>query len=246
MEFTPPLLEGRFERRYKRFFADIQFEGETIVAHCPNTGSMKGLNNPGATCRFSKSDNPKRKLKYTLEMIQSAGGWVGVNTGRPNKMVKELFENNPLPHWQNFDRCQPEVKINDGTRLDMALWTDTEGLPKKWSAKNIAPPIHFIEIKNVTLSDEKGTALFPDAVTTRGQKHIQELIHLQKQGYTTELVFVVQREDCQQFSPAVEIDPVYADLLKQAIDENVRITPLEVLFSEGSIQLSGKILDIKL
>jgi len=215
MEFHPPLLEGHFQKRYKRFFADIEFEGETIVAHCPNTGSMLGLKEPGSPCRFSKNDDPKRKLKYTLEMIQTPGGWVGVNTGRPNKLVKELFETNPLPHWKKFDSCQSEVKISSDTRLDLALWKNTEDHPKKWTVKNIVPPIHFIEIKNVTMSDNKGLALFPDAVTTRGQKHIRELIGLQSQGHTTELVFVVQREDCQSFAPAADIDPTYAELRNQ-------------------------------
>lgn len=246
MEFTPPLLEGRFQRRYKRFFADIEFEGETLVAHCPNTGSMMGLKEPGARCRFSKNDDPKRKLKYTLEMIHTPGGWVGVHTGRPNHLVKELFEKKPLPHWTQWDSAQSEVKISPETRLDLALWKADEDTPKKWTVKNLMPPLHFIEIKNVTLSDDQGTALFPDAVTTRGQKHLKELMALQETGYTTELVFVVQREDCKEFAPATDIDPEYGRLLKQAQQKGVRITPLEVAFSDKELQLTGKILDLNL
>jgi sugar fermentation stimulation protein A len=226
MKFESPLSEGVFQKRYKRFFTDIEYEGETITAHCPNTGSMMGLKEPGLPCRFSTTDDPKRKLKHTLQMVKTQGSWVGVNTGLPNKLAAELFANNPLAHWKKYDRLQSEVKINDHSRIDLVLWNSKKHPDiKKWNHNNLTPPLHLIEVKNVTLAED-GVAFFPDAVTTRGQKHLDELIALTQKGFSCEMLFVVQRTDCQSFRAARDIDPDYAEKLKQAKKAGVKITPL--------------------
>lgn len=224
------LEEGVFLKRYKRFFADIEWRGETIVAHVANTGSMKSCNEPGSLCRFSVSDDPNRKLKYTLEMIRaSSGAWVGVNTSIPNKIVKEALEARLMPHWRDVETIRPEFKISAETRFDFAL----EAGGKR----------RFVEVKNVSLA-ENGVALFPDSVTERGQKHLRELIALQGEGHDTELVFTVQRDDATRFAPADAIDPEYGRLFRQARAAGVRMTPLRVSFEDGDVKLTPTSLEI--
>lgn len=242
MKFTKKLHEGIFLKRYKRFFADIEWQGQQVTAHVPNTGSMKGVNNPGQLCLFSESDNPERKLKYTLEMIKApTGTWVGVNTSTPNAIVKETLSRvvgregivGAFAEWSHFDELKPEFKISAETRLDFAL-------KKKNTEK-----MHFIEVKNVTLA-EGAVAKFPDAVSERGQKHLTELMQLMDQGHTAELVFTIQRRDCSSFSPADDIDPEYGRLLREAFHKGVKITPLVVDLSPDSVELSEIILPLKL
>lgn len=242
MKFARKLHEGVFLKRYKRFFADIEFRGEQVTAHVPNTGSMKGLNNPGQPCLFSESDNPERKLKYTLEMIKAPSGtWVGVNTATPNTIMRETLARvvgnkdvvGTFAHWAHFDEQKPEYKISAETRLDFAL-------KKKNSEK-----MHFIEVKNVTLAEE-GVAKFPDAVSERGQKHLRELMQLMVQGHTAELVFTVQRHDCGIFAPADDIDPEYGKLLREAYHKGLKITPLVVDLQPESVELSESVLPVKL
>lgn len=243
MKYSRPLDEGVFLKRYKRFFADIEWKGETLTAHVPNTGSMKSVNNPGALCLFSHSDNPERKLKQTLEMIKApSGSWVGVNTATPNTIVRETLlglvgqKSGDLPknwqHWADFDEVKPEYKISAETRLDFAL-------SKKNSDKK-----HFIEVKNVTLAEGK-VALFPDAETTRGQKHLQELMDLMDQGHTAEILFTIQRGDCTEFSPADDIDPEYGKLLRKASQKGLKISPFIVDLSPVEAVLSDKVLPVK-
>lgn len=232
MKFTQELEEGIFLKRYKRFFADIRWQGETIVAHVANTGSLKSCNDPEQACLFSVSDNPERKLKYSLEMIRSKGGaWVGVNTSIPNKIVMEALEKKLFSHWQDFDQIQHEVKISAETRLDFVL--------KKTGQEKF----HYIEVKNVTLAVE-GVAQFPDAVTTRGQKHLIELMKLIEQGHSCEIIFTVQRNDCHAFSAALEIDPEYAKLLHKAVSAGLRVTPAVVDLSPREVKLSSKLLPL--
>ena len=245
MQFDKPLSQGIFQKRYKRFFTEIEFEGETITAHCPNTGSMMGLKDPGLLCRFSTTDDPKRKLKHTLQMVKTKSSWVGVNTGLPNKLVAELFEKNPLKHWKKFDSFQGEVKINDKSRIDLVLW-DSKKHPeiKKWNHKNLTAPLHLIEVKNVTLAED-GTAMFPDAVTERGLKHLEELIHLVENGYTCEMMFVVQRTDCDVFKAADHIDQKYAAKLKDAKKAGVKLTALKCSLGSKEVKLLDEPLKIK-
>lgn len=239
MQFESKLLKGKFLKRYKRFFADIELGGEIITAHVPNTGSMKSCNNPGSECWLTKNDDPKRALKFTLEAIKAEQSWVGVNTSWPNKLAVELFRNQSLSHWQKYDQHQQEVKINDQSRMDLALWNSDKTSVKKWKVEDFKQyqPVHFVEIKNVTLKE--GTlAQFPDAVTERGQKHIQELVHLIERGYTAEMLFVVQRTDVKAFAPAAQIDPDYARLLKAATEKGLLVTAVAFEISENGISMS--------
>lgn len=242
MKFDQPLREGIFQKRYKRFFTDIEFEGEVLTAHCPNTGSMMGLKDPGQACLFSTTDDPKRKLKHTLQMVKAPKTWVGVNTSLPNKLVAELFETNPLEHWKKFDRLQSEVKINDKSRIDLVLWNSNDHDVKKWNHKNLAAPLHLIEVKNVTMA-ENGVALFPDAVTERGLKHLNELIELTEKGFTCEMVYVIQRTDCQSFKAADHIDPKYAEKLQEAKEAGVIVSPLPCEISKNEVLLTKNAFD---
>ncbi|MNJ92552.1 Sugar fermentation stimulation protein A [compost metagenome] len=241
MKYAQKLQEGIFLKRYKRFFADIDWQGNQITAHVPNTGSMKGVNNPGQQCLFSESTNPERKLKFTLEMIQApSGGWVGVNTATPNIVVRETMEkvvgnkeiNGTFAPWASFDSFKAEHKISAETRLDFAL------------SKKDSTAMHFIEVKNVTLGED-GIAKFPDSVTERGQKHLRELMALIDQGHTAEILFTIQRHDCKAFAPADDIDPVYGQLLREAQQKGVKITPLLVDLSPLDATLSESKLPLK-
>ncbi len=230
---TPLKLEqGIFLKRYKRFFADIDWQGKVITAHVANTGSLRTCGESGSPCLFTVHDDPKRKLKYSLEMMQApSGSWVGVNTSLPNQLVKQALNEKKFPHWQEWDEIHPEFKINAETRLDFRL--------RKLSPEKF----HYIEVKNVTLMREK-KAQFPDAVTTRGQKHLRELINLMAQGHSAELVFVVQRDDCEGFTTADDIDPVYGQAFRQAIKAGLRVTALKTSLSVTGITLTGQVLPI--
>ena len=244
MQYAKNLSQGTFLKRYKRFFADIQFQSETLVAHVANTGSLRTVAVPGQACLFSRSDNPERKLKYSLEAIASPqGGWVGVNTSVPNLLVKELLQGvvggkaddetgawaAALDRWQRFDQVQPEYKISAESRLDFAL------------KKSGTDRMHFIEVKNVTMVSGR-TAQFPDAETVRGQKHLRDLMSLVQQGHSAEIIFVIQRTDCDSFAPATEIDPEYARLLAEASHSGVVVTPLEVEVGDKQVQFTKRVL----
>ncbi len=243
MKYRNKLDEGVFLKRYKRFFADIEWKGQILTAHVPNTGSMKSINNPGQACLFSHSDNPERKLKQTLEMIQApTGAWVGVNTSTPNALVRETLERvvghtdekwvKAWEHWVSFDTVKPEFKISKQTRLDFVL-------QKKNSDKK-----HFIEVKNVTMSEGK-TAMFPDSETLRGQKHLKELMSLMAEGHSAEILFTIQRNDCDRFSLADEIDPEYGRLLRQAQEKGLRVSPFVVDLCPLEAILTDRLLPLK-
>ena len=231
MKFTQPIIEGRFIKRYKRFFADIQYQGKTITAHVPNTGSLKGCLSEGACCRLSFHDDPKRKLKYTLQMIKVGRTWVGVNTSLSNSLVWEAFNERRIPYWRKFQHSHKEMRITPTSRIDFAFWEDA---PKV---------LHFVEVKNVTLKQDQW-AQFPDAVTSRGQKHLQELISLVEGGESAEIFFTVQRSDCQFFLPADEIDPEYGRLLREANKAGVRISAHACKIKKNEISLDPKRLRI--
>lgn len=216
MEFSPSLLSGRFIKRYKRFFADIETPEGPLTVHVPNTGSLKGCLKEGMECLYSPATDPKRKLRGTLQFLKLENTWVGVNTSLPNLLAKELWISKKVPHWKNFNYLKSEYKISEKTRLDMVLAPTEQDFEER---KNL----HFVEIKNVTLADQD-LALFPDSVTTRGQKHLLELIELQSRGFSTEILFVVQRTDCGRFSACAEIDSKYAELLKQALQAGVLVS----------------------
>ncbi len=250
MKFKIPLIEGIFLKRYKRFFADILLGDQTVVAHTPNTGSMKGCSDPNSACLMSPATNPERKLRYTLEMIRTPKSWVGVNTSNPPVLVRELFASRTVPHWKDFDGFQAEVKINTQTRLDGALWKSAEQKNvKNGKLTKLEAPLHFFEIKNVSLAenvDNKTVAMFPDAVTERGQKHLQEMMDLMEQGFTCEMVYVIQREDCTEFAPAEHIDPEYGRILREAVKRGLRVSAFPCRLSPTEIVLQAVSLPVRL
>lgn len=258
MKFEAHLIEGNLVQRYKRFFADVEYiDGKTnrkVVStiHVPNTGSLKSViekkANPLQRCWFSISDDPNRKLKGTLQAVQTIKeSWVGVNTSNPNKIVneaaKESIESGKpfFKHWKNFGFFKSEFKISKESRLDGVFVNEEKDLENSKSKK------HFIEIKNTTLLTEKNGknhAQFPDAVTERGQKHLVEMMKLMKAGHTCELIFTVQRNDVEVFSVADSIDPEYARLFQQAVDMGLIVTPVVVDLSQSEVKLSRKVLKV--
>ena len=195
MKFKERLLQGALIKRYKRFFIDIKYKNKIITAHCPNSGSMMGLLDRGNKAWFSLSDNPKRKLKYTLEIIKVKNNLVGVNTILANKIVFNGLLNNLINEFKNCTNIRPEVFFNKKTRFDFLINKDEQ---KK-----------FIEVKNVTLFRKNKIAEFPDAITSRGSKHLQTLIEAIKKGYKTCVLFLVQIENIEYFKIAKDIDKDY-------------------------------------
>ena len=195
MEFTKSLIKGKLIKRYKRFFVDVKLNKETVTAHCPNTGSMKGLLEEGNEVFLLKHDNPKRKLKYGLEIIKTQKNLVGINTHMANKIVKHGLTNNLIKELKNCIKIKPEVSYNKETRFDFLIEQ------KKQKT--------FVEVKNVTLFRDKKTAEFPDAVTSRGSKHLLTLIDAIKKGYKSYLIFLVQIQNMEYFKIAKDIDSEY-------------------------------------
>ncbi|MDZ7725643.1 MAG: DNA/RNA nuclease SfsA [candidate division KSB1 bacterium] len=223
----PPLTSGTLIRRYKRFLADIELDGkERITAFTPNTGSMKGCSEPGSRVRLSKSDNPRRKYPYTLELVQSGSTWVGVNTGRANLLVREAIESGLFPSLTDYEQIRSEVKTGFNSRIDLLLKT--------------GPRLCYVEVKNVTLVENK-TAFFPDAVTSRGTKHLNELIGQVQQGHRAVMVYTVQRNDAERFSPAFFIDPVYTKTLNTAIEAGVEVIAAEAAITGTAITLEREL-----
>ena len=227
MNFKEPLISGEFIKRYKRFFVDIKIGNETVVAHCPNTGSMMGLLKEGNQVWLSKSDNPMRKLKYTLQIIEDKNSKIGVNTHLTNKIVLYALNNKKIESFKNIKYIKQEVNFGKNTRFDFMV----SGEKKK----------SFIEVKNVTLSRKKSVAEFPDAVTSRGLKHIKELIKAKKKGFDIYLLFLIQRDDCNNFNLAKDIDPEYCELLVKAVKKNLNVLCYDCKFSSKGIKLNRKI-----
>ena len=227
MIFENKLISGLLIKRYKRFFVDIEVNNQIITAHCPNTGSMQGLLNKGNKVWISKSNNPNRKLKYTLEIIQNDNSKVGVNTHSSNKIVHHALKNNLIKDFINILEIKPEIKFGSNTRFDFLV------LKKKTKA--------FIEVKNVTLSRKKGLAEFPDSVTARGLKHINELIKASKKNYEIYILYLIQREDCKTFSIAKDIDKDYANALNKAVKSKLNILCYDCKFSSKEIKLNNRI-----
>ena len=195
MEFTKSLIKGNLIKRYKRFFADVKINKEIVTAHCPNTGSMKGLLDEGNEVYLLQNDNPKRKLKYGLEIIKAKNNLVGVNTHLANKIVNHGLTNNLIDELKNNDSIKQEVFFNKETRFDFLLQKNKKKI--------------FVEVKNVTLFRDKKTAEFPDAITSRGSKHLLELINAIKKGYKTYLIYLVQIQNMEYFKIAKDIDKEY-------------------------------------
>ena len=222
-------ISGRLIKRYKRFFADVKLDsGETVTAHCPNTGSMMGLLTEGNVVYLSKTDNEKRKLKYTLEIIRDEDASVGVNTHRANRIVEEaIIENKITTLGKKYD-FRREVKYGTNSRIDFLI-TNKKG-------EEI-----FLEVKNVTLSKRKGVAEFPDAITERGSKHLLELIDVVKKNKRAIMLFLIQRNDCKKFRIAEEIDSIYKKNIVKAKKVGVEILCYSCSFIRNKIELDKKI-----
>jgi sugar fermentation stimulation protein A len=223
MKLPHPLAPGRLLRRYKRFLADVEMsDGSVVTAHCPNSGSMLGCAAPGSPVLLSKSDNPSRKLPYTWELVHVDNCWVGINTGLPNRLVREGIEQGIVTELQGYGRLRQEVCYGgERSRIDLLLEE---------------PGLCYVEVKNVTLV-EGGVARFPDAVTTRGQKHLRELMAMVKSGARAVNFFVVQHAGARAVAPADLIDPAYGRLLRQAALAGVELLAYQASVTPTDIAL---------
>jgi len=220
-------LRGILLRRYKRFFADVEFEnGSIVTVHCANSGSMKGCAIPGSAVRCSTSDNPKRKLRHTLEMIRIGRTWVGLRPILANNVVKRALEANIIPGLEGFQEIRSEVRADDRSRLDFYLQDRRDFSHRdRRAAPHRDKRAMWIEVKSATLG-EGNLALFPDSVTERGRRHLEVLTDLHRAGDRAALVFLVQRADCDRVAPADEIDPDYGEALRSAVKEGVEVYAL--------------------
>jgi len=228
MRFGQALTSGTLLQRYKRFLADVTLDdGRTVTAHCPNTGSMLGCAVAGSRVWLSPADGRNRKLRWTWELVESAGVLVGIHTGRTNRIVREAIETGLLREAAGYGRIRPEAKYgSEGSRVDFLLESDT------------APPC-YVEVKNVTAAVEHGIALFPDAVSARGAKHLREMRQMVREGHRALLVFCVQREDVTEVRPADAIDPKYGRELRHALNAGVEavayrasVSPVEICLAQ--------------
>lgn len=211
----PHLIRGKLIKRYKRFLADVELDdGRQVTAHCANSGRMTGCSQPGRPVYLSYHDNPRRKLKYTWELIRMPDAWVGVNTLIPNRLVARTIGCGNLSDLNGYDKVTREVTVDSHTRLDLKL--SAEGRRDC-----------YVEVKNCTLV-EQGLAMFPDAPTLRGQKHLNTLEDLRKKGARAVIFFLVQRTDAQAFSPADQIDPEYGRLLRRVVKAGVKVLAYDV------------------
>lgn len=211
-------VRGRLVRRYKRFLADVERpDGSVVTVHCPNPGSMLGLQRPGSAVRCTTHDDPKRKLRHTLEMIRVGRVWVGLHTLRANQLAARALARGAIGDLRGYATLRSEVAVGGGSRLDFAL----EGHPQD-------PRPAYVEVKSVTLrgDDDHERGLFPDAVTERGRRHMQTLARLHRQGARAVVLFVVQRADCREVHPADDIDPAYGRALRAAAKAGVEVLAL--------------------
>ena len=229
MKFTPELESGVLIKRYKRFLADIMLpNGQEITIHCPNTGSMKNCLFPGEKVWFSSSDNPKRKYAHTWELMQTdQQHYIGINTGRANALAEEAINRQVITELLGYEHLKREVKYgSENSRIDILLTSQNR-------------PECYIEVKSCTLLEDQ-MGYFPDAVTTRGQKHLRELIHMVELGHRAVLLFVVQHSGITSVKPARHIDPHYADLLEQAVANGVEVLAYKTALSpQGSLITSA-------
>ena len=227
MQFTKSLIKGKLIRRYKRFFADVKINKKIVTAHCPNTGSMKGLIEEGNEVYLHKNDDPKRKLKYGLEIIKANKKLVGVNTHLANKIVNHGLENNLISELKNSDTIRSEVFFDKETRFDFLLEKNNQKI--------------FVEVKNVTLFRDKETAEFPDAITSRGSKHLLTLIDAIKKGYKSYLIFLIQVQNMKKFKIARDIDNEYYKNYLIAKNSGVNFLAYRCKISSKEILIEKKI-----
>ena len=210
-------------RRYKRFLADVQLDnGEIITAYCPNTGRMTACSEPGWRSALSYSDNPVRKHRYTLEMTHNDTCWIGIHSSLANRIVEQAITAHTIPELDGYSDLLRERRYGMNSRIDLLLQSDTR-------------PECYVEIKNVTLRMPDGTAAFPDAVSSRGLKHLHELARMVQAGHRAVMMYLIQRTDCRCFRPAHEIDPAYCTALQQAVDAGVELLAYEAEVSPKQI-----------
>ncbi len=229
MKFSNKLIKAKFVKRYKRFFSDhILEDGKLVTAHCPNTGAMTGVAKEGITSWLSPSNNPKRKLKWTWELTQENNTIVGVNTHSPNKIIQEAINNNEIKELLNYKTLKREVSYGSNSRIDIFLQDE-----KKIDC--------YVEIKNVHLSREKGIAEFPDGITSRGAKHLKELAHVAQSGCRAVTLYLIQRNDCNFFKIAVDIDEVYAKEFINALNVGVEVICIDTILNTNGISIGKNI-----
>lgn len=227
MLLPEPLRHGTLVRRYKRFLADIELDdAEVITAHCANPGAMTGLDMPGLGVWVSQSDNPKRKLKHSLELVELATGLVGINTAAPNRIVGEALAAGRVGELAAYRSHRAEVPYGEKSRVDFLL--SENGLPDC-----------YLEVKNVHLCRQEGLAEFPDAKTSRGARHLNELARMVEMGHRAVNLFLVQRTDCNRFSLAQDIDPDYAKALGDAVARGVEILVYDCHISTKEVRLAA-------
>ena len=223
----PPLIKGTLIRRYKRFIADIRLpDGRVVTAHCPNSGSMKGCCEPGRVVYLSEHNNPKRKLRYTWQLIDMGTSLVGINTLIPNRLVKGAISVGAIEKIAGYKEIRTEVRYARNSRVDILLTRGAE--------------LCYVEVKNCTLVED-GTALFPDAVTARGLKHLVDLQEEVRQGHRAVMFFLVQRMDALRFSPADAIDPAYGRELRRAVEAGVEVLAYDVCIDLEKIWLNHRL-----
>jgi sugar fermentation stimulation protein A len=229
MEFPQPLVRGVLVRRYKRFFADVLLEdGTEVTAHCPNPGAMLGLNTPGLGAWLSRSDDPKRKLAHTLELVEADGGLVGVNTLHPNRMVAEALARDDIPEVSGYATHRREVRFGEASRVDFLLEA-----PDRTAC--------WLEVKNCHLRRSGTLAEFPDCVAARSLKHLRELSARVAAGDRAVMLFVVQRTDCDAFSACAELDPAYARGLEAAAEAGVEVLAYRCAITPERVALAGRV-----
>ena len=227
MKFPSPLIPGRLIRRYKRFLADIELaDGETITAHCANPGSMLNSGRAGSRVLLSRSENPKRKLPYSWELVRVGRTWACINTARTNAIVREAIEEGLVPELVGFDELRSEVPCGENSRIDFRLcFGQTEC---------------YVEVKNVTLV-EKRIARFPDAVTERGTKHLHELTRMAGEGCRAVMFYLINRGDGDSLEPAADIDPVYAHALAEAVEGGVEVLSYRARVTRQGITVDRRV-----
>ncbi len=226
MKFEKTLVHGTLIQRYKRFLADVKLDDGTIVtAHCTNSGTMKSCLENGAEVYLTPVDDPRRRTKFTWEMIKINGDWVGINTGIPNILAYEAIRNGEISELSGYTNVRREVKFGD-SRFDVFAENDSEKC--------------FVEVKNVTFK-EGNYALFPDAITTRGQKHLKTLMEVKAQNMRAVMLYVIQRSDVYTFAPAINIDPAYAEALKASVEAGVEVLAIQAKVTPMEIRLAKQL-----
>ncbi len=232
MKFPDPLIHGRLIKRYKRFLTDVELDnGEIVVAHCANSGSMLSVKEPGSEVWLSPARNPDRKLRYTWELIKVGDTLVGINTGLPNRIVEEGILEDKIPELEGYKTLRREVKYGKNSRIDILL-------------EDPARPTCYVEVKNVTLRrglEENDPVEFPDAVTTRGTKHLVELSDMVGEGHRSVMIYLVQRQDAHTFTVAGDIDPDYKAALEKAVAAGVEILCYECRLDTKGIEVSNPV-----